>query len=114
MSNPSSPFHHRQVRKRIYEAKEPFPHPDRGKRILDNAIYGVAVLAPVMNLPQLFKIWLHQDATGVSLASWASFSVFSLIWLIYGVVHKERPIIIMNFALMIIQAGIAVGVVLYG
>lgn len=114
MSNPSSSFHHYHIRKRIYKAKEPFPHPDKGKRILDNMIYGAAILAPIMNLPQFFKIWLDQDATGVSLTSWASFSLFSLIWLVYGIVHKERPIIIMNFMLMIIQAGIAAGVVLYG
>lgn len=112
MPNPS--FHHYHIRKRMYEKHEPFPHPDRTKRVLDRAIYGVVILAPIMNLPQLFKIWLNENAAGVSFASWASFSVFSLVWFVYGIVHKEKPLVVMNFALMLIQAAIAVGVILYG
>jgi len=67
-----------------------------------------------MNLPQLFKIWLHKDASGVSFISWMSFSVFSLIWLMYGILHKDKPIILMNLALVVIQALIATGAFLYG
>lgn len=66
-----------------------------------------------MNLPQLFKIWLQKDATGVSFISWASFSIFSLAWLVYGILHREKPIIFMNLLLMVIQALIATGVILY-
>lgn len=43
-----------------------------------------------------------------------SFSIISVIWLGYGIVHRDRPIILMNFALMIIQALIAIGTLLYG
>lgn len=114
MVNNSGAFHHYHIRKRIHLKHEPFPHPDKAKRLFDKFIYAVVILGPIMNLPQLLRIWLQKNASGVSLVSWASFSVFSLIWLCYGIIHKEKPIIFMNFALMIMQALIAVGVILYG
>jgi uncharacterized protein with PQ loop repeat len=83
-------------------------------RTIDRLIYIVVVVGPIMNVPQLYKIWAHKDATGVSAVSWIGFSVGSLLWIVYGVAHKDKPIIIMNVALMIIQALIAVGTVLYG
>ena len=66
-----------------------------------------------MNLPQLIKILDTKDASGVSLTSWIGFSIFSLVWLIYGLVHKEKPIIFMNFALLIVQSLIAIGTFIY-
>lgn len=106
--------HHQNIRKRISIKHEPFPSHDKVKRAFDGVIYVAAFLAPIMHFPQLFKIWTSHNASGVSLISWASFSVFSLTWLIYGILHKEKPLIVMNSALMIIQALIAGGVVLYG
>jgi len=114
MANLSNATHHYHIRKRIHLKHEPFPSPEKIKRVFDKLIYIFVVLSPIMNLPQLLKIWLQKDASGVSLISWTSFSFFSLVWFFYGLLHKEKPIIFMNFALMIIQAFIAVGIVLYG
>ncbi len=100
-------FHHLHIRKRMYQKHEPYPHPDKLKRMFDKFIYVIVILGPIVNLPQLFKIWVYQNATGVSLVSWAGFSVISMFWLVYGLLHKEKPIILMNVALMIVQAMIA-------
>ena len=81
---------------------------------MDHLIYVIVIFGPVMNLPQLLKIWIHKDAGGVSFISWMSFSLFSLIWALYGILHKDKPIIMMNIALMVIQTLIAIGVLLYG
>lgn len=110
----SGALHHYHIRKRIHIKHEPFPHPDKVKRIFDHLIYIVVILGPIMNLPQLFKIWLSKDATGVSITSWLSFSIFSMVWFVYGILHKEKPIIFMNLTLIVIQALIAVGTFLYG
>ncbi len=91
-----------------------FLYTDRFKREIDRLIYVVVILCPIMNLPQLLKIWILKDASGVSLISWVSFSVFSFAWLVYGISHKDKPIVFMNFALMIMQVFIAVGTFLYG
>jgi uncharacterized protein with PQ loop repeat len=106
-------FHHFHIRKRIHQKHEPYPHPDKLKRTFDRVIYFAAIVIPITNLPQLYKIWAYKDASGVSLISWISFSIFSLVWISYGILHKEKPIIIMNSGLAIIQALIALGTFLY-
>jgi uncharacterized protein with PQ loop repeat len=114
MTNHSSGLYHQQRRKRIHKKYEPYPHPQRVKRIYDHFIYGAVILAPIMNIPQVLKIWVEKDASGVSMLSWASFSVISVMWFFYGMLHKERPVMIMNFALVFMQLSIVLGVYLYG
>jgi len=114
MATQTKGLEHYHLRKRIHQKHEPYPHPDKVKRIFDKIIYVAVIVGPIMNLPQLFKIWMYQNASGVSFVSWISFSIISVLWLIYGVLHKNKPIIFMNFALMIIQALIALGTLLYG
>ena len=114
MSNNTEGFHHYHIRKRIHQKHEQFPHPDKFKRIFDKVIYVAVIVGPIMNLPQLFKIWVSQSASGVSFTSWISFSIISVFWFIYGILHKEKPVIFMNFALIIVQALIAIGALRYG
>lgn len=109
-----SGFHHLHVRKRIYKKHERYPHPDKLKRYFDEAIYVVAILGPVTNIPQFLKVWIYKDASGVSLISWTGFSILSVVWLVYGILHKEKPIIITNIFLIWINAAIALGAFLYG
>lgn len=104
---------HYHIRKRIHHKHEPYPHPDKLKRAYDKLIYIIVILCPIINLPQLFKIWFYHDASGVSFISWAGFSFISLAWLIYGILHKDKPIMFMNFLLMLIQAVIAAGAAIY-
>jgi len=83
------------------------------KGTVDHLIYGVVIIGPVMNLPQLLQIWIKKNAAGVSTISWASFALFSFIWLLYGIYHKEKPLIIMNSALIVIQGSIVISALLY-
>ncbi len=93
---------------------ERYPPPNGVKRFVDRAVYIAGILGPVMTLPQLWKIWVVKNAAGVSLFSWASFLAAAVIWLVYGILHKDKPIIV-NYALwVILEALIVVGVVLYG
>jgi len=84
------------------------------KKGYDKFIYVIVILCPIVNLPQLIRIWANKSAEDVSLLSWVGFTIISITWIIYGVLHKKKPIIIMNFFLVIVQALIALGVLLYG
>jgi uncharacterized protein with PQ loop repeat len=106
-------FHHLQLRKRIYKNLEPFPHPEKAKRIVDHLIYACVFIGPVMNIPQLYEIWSSKDAEGVSLATWLSFLLFSAVWFVYGFLHKEKPVIIMNSILVVLQSIIVSGIIIY-
>jgi uncharacterized protein with PQ loop repeat len=80
---------------------------------VDHLVYGVVIIGPMMNLPQLFQIWINKSAKNISIITWASFALFSFIWLLYGLVHKEKPLIIMNLSLILIQGSIVTGALLY-
>ncbi|HEX8932190.1 MAG TPA: SemiSWEET family transporter [Patescibacteria group bacterium] len=77
--------------------------------LVDKSIYIIAIVAVLANVPQLMNIWVGKNLAGVSLLSWVGFLIGSLFWLWYGVLHKERPIVITNFLLILVQSGIVLG-----
>ena len=82
-------FHHFHLRKRgVISSKN-----TKSIRVIDRFIFVVGALGPIMTIPQLYEIWVHKDARGVSLISWSSYFIFSIFWIIYGIVHKEKVIV---------------------
>lgn len=63
---------------------------------MDWFIYAVALLSPIMTLPQVTQIWIEKNVAGVSLLTWSSYTVFAVFWLTYGLIHREKPIILSN------------------
>jgi uncharacterized protein with PQ loop repeat len=104
---------HLHLRKRIHQKNEAYPSENKLKRFYDKLIFGLAILCPFLNLPQLLKILVEKSAEGVSAISWFSFSAISTMWFIYGFIHREKPIIIVNGGLIIIQFAIGMGAVIY-
>lgn len=107
-------IHHAHIRKRIYRNLEPFPHPNRLKRLLDRAIYVVAIIGPIMTIPQVWNIWIGHQVAGISMISWATYLIAALFWLAYAIVHKEKPLIFTNTLWVILDTMIVVGLVIYG
>jgi uncharacterized protein with PQ loop repeat len=106
-------LHHLSRRKRIHLKHEPYPSPDRIKRFFDYMIYIVVFGGIIMTIPQVLKIWIDKNAAGLSLVTWISYLLFSFVWFFYGVVHKERPIIIGNFFWILLDLLIVIGTILY-
>ena len=106
-------LHHLHLRKRIHQNLEQYPHPDKWKNFLDKLIYLVGVSGPIMTLPQLYKIWIEQNASGVSLVSWSWYLIIAFIWSLYGIVHKEKPIIVTNALWIFIEIFIVLGIIIY-
>lgn len=108
-----SPQHHQDIRKRIYQKLETYPHPDPKKQFLDKLILLVGVLGPLSTISQVYGIYAHRDASGVSAFTWTILFLFSIIWITYGVVHKER-VIILTYSLWFIMNGlVALGAIIY-
>ena len=105
--------HHYNTRKRIHQKHEPYPHPNKFKRFLDNLIFIIGVLGPLVALPQILNIWVNHAVVGVSIFSWSAFFVLALVWTLYGLLHKELPIIIANVLWMILDFLIVLGVIIY-
>ncbi|EKD67010.1 MAG: hypothetical protein ACD_48C00637G0001 [uncultured bacterium] len=116
----SDPIHHIEKRKRIYakdslkKKYQPYPHPKTFVSMMDHAVYGVSVLAPIAGSTQAIKIWAEQTAAGVSLTMFG-FSVIANIFLLtYGIIHKVFPIIIMYSLWLMVNTAIVLGILIYG
>ncbi len=81
---------------------------------MDELVYIVAIFGPFMTLPQVLTIWVEKNVAGVALTTWIAYIAIAVFWLIYGIMHKERPIIISNIVWIIVELAIVVGVVVYG
>lgn len=116
----SDPIHHIHKRKRIHQKRflkkkyEPYPHPNQARYIVDHAVYVISILAPVVGSSQAIKIWREQTAAGVS-AIMFGFNIFAnLVLLSYGILHKEKPIIIMYILWLMVNISVVAGIVFYG
>ena len=107
------PVHHQNLRKRAHLKKDKYPHPNKFVAWFDRIIILVGVFNAVATVPQVLQIWTTQDATGVSLLSWSYYTFGSIMFLLYGIMHKAVPIIV-NYAIAIIlYALVVVGTILY-
>jgi uncharacterized protein with PQ loop repeat len=86
-------LHHLHKRKRIHKKMEQYPHPQAWIRFLDNLLLVIAVIGPMSNIPQILQIFISKTSAGVSTLTFCLLAVFNIPWIIYGIVHKEKPII---------------------
>ena len=108
------PHQHIHLRKRIHQKKQKYPHPNRWISLLDRFVIVFGFLNGLATIPQVLEIWIGKDASGVSLLSWSYYVAFAILLLIYGLVHKEKPIIITYSIGTVMYTLIVIGVIIYG
>ncbi len=92
---------------------ELYPHPSPYKRFLDKSIYVIGVLGPLFGSIQAYKIFSQKSAEAVSMSMFA-FSAFADIWwLLYGVAHKDIPIVVVNTLWLIVNLLVVAGILIY-
>jgi len=67
-----------------------------------------------MTIPQVYQIFSTKTAAGVSPISWVAYTITSMIWLYYGMVHEEKPIIINSIIGGILSACVVIGALIFG
>lgn len=83
-------------------------------KLVDRLIYFAAIVEPLFSLPQAYQIYHSRSAASVSILSWLGFEVMTLIWLWYGIVHREKTILIYQGLFFIIDGSVVIGAFLYG
>lgn len=107
-------FHHLHLRKRISKSLEPYPARSAWKRLLDRVVFAAGIVGPVLTLPQIVLIYTNHDASGISAMSWFGWAALNVVWILYGLVHKEPPIVMTYSFWFIANSTVAIGAVLYG
>lgn len=106
--------HHISVRKRATKKLEPYPSPDAVKGFLDRVMPVVALAGPAAMLPQLFQIFETSDVSGLSLATWIIWTVLSVLWIFYGIIHKDVPIVLAQSLYIILHLIIIFAIIIFG
>lgn len=106
-------LHHQSLRKRVHSKRQKYPHPNKFIAWFDKLIILVGILNAVATIPQVLQIWIGQDASGVSVVSWSYYAFGSVMFLLYGIIHKEIPIIVNYSAAMVLYILIVLGTLMY-
>lgn len=106
--------HHQHIRKRIYKKLEEYPNPNKLKNFIDKLVYISGFFGLIMTIPQITKIWIEKNASGISVISWMSYFITGAIMISYGIIHKEKPIAIIYCFWEIFYLLIIIGTLLYG
>lgn len=83
-------------------------------KLVDRATLLVAAIEPIVTLPQVFLIFRDKTAEGIALSSWVGYEIFTIIWLWYAIVHKDRVLIFYQLCWLILQAIIIIGGIMFG
>lgn len=105
---------HISRRKRKGAPLEPYPARNVSLRALDGIVLFTGILGPLMTIPQIVQIYIYHEAAGVSLFTWGMYAIFDTPWIVYGFVHRERPIAITYMLWFTMNALVAIGVVVFG
>ena len=81
---------------------------------MDKIIFVVAIWIPLMTIPQVFQIWTNRSAQDVSIITWGAFLVSAVIWLVYGTIHRDKPLMVNGFLWVILEVLVIIGIFLYG
>ena len=68
--------------------------------------FAAGFLTTVAFIPQVVKIWRSKSAEDVSLVTFLAFTVGVALWLAFGILQKELPIIVWNAVTLVLAAAI--------
>jgi uncharacterized protein with PQ loop repeat len=105
-----SRYHRHQAKKRHVTVVKTTKH----ARLVDRATFIVAIVEPLITIPQAFDIFHNHTAAGISLSTWVGYELLTVVWLWYAVVHKEKMILMYQGLFMIVQTFVIIGGFMYG
>ena len=88
-------------------------HTSMFHKTLNVVIMVVATASPLITIPQLSDIYIKKTASGVSSITWLAYVFTATIWFIYGIIHKEKVIIVNGILGVILGATIFLGILIY-
>lgn len=84
------------------------------QRIMDKFIFLIALIWPILTIPQVWMVWVEQNAWWISLFTWTAYVVSPSLWLVYGIIHKEKAIIFSNILWIIVDFAVLLWAIIYG
>ena len=93
---------------------EPYPAKSPLLRLLDRVIFVAGVAGPIATIPQIINIYGSHAAGNVSPVTFGAYAAFNVIWICYGLAHREPPIIMTYCLWLVVNTIVALGALMYG
>ena len=82
--------------------------------VLRRLLGGLSIFTMLMTIPQVLTIWVGHQAAGVSILSWGAYLASAVLWFWFGIRRHDKNIYLPCVGWMALDAGVIVGVVVYG
>ncbi len=80
---------------------------------LDKLTFIVGIIGPFTVLPQIYSIFSTKSAAGVSMMTWLLIFIVTFPWILYGIAHKDKSIIVSFILWEVMNLSVVIGVILY-
>ncbi len=80
---------------------------------VEKCMWLVAIVAPLSTIPQILDIYTTHRVMGISLLTWIMYALIPIFWLVYGVAHKDKYIMINNVLWFIVSSVVVVGILVF-
>ncbi len=100
---------HKHAHSKIHHKEEQTSY----KNFLDKLTFVAGVIGPFTVLPQIYSIFHTHSAEGVSLLTWLLIFVVTFPWILYGIAHKDKSIIVSFTLWEVVNLTVVIGVLLY-
>lgn len=80
-------------------------------KTLDQLTFATGLLLPLLTIPQAYTVLIEKETAGVSLFTWTFYLFASLLFATFGIIHKERLLIVTYVPFTIIEAAIVLGLI---
>ena len=67
---------------------------------------------PLTGVPQIYEVF-HGNISGVSIMAWLGFIIFSVLFLVYGIIHNIKPMVVTNALWVFVDSLVVVGVLVH-
>jgi uncharacterized protein with PQ loop repeat len=82
----------------------------RNNQALEQAMLVVAIFEPLMTIPQIIDIYSHPGEDHLSVLTWVLYALASLMWLVYGLYNRNKPLILTGILWLIMEALVIAGI----
>jgi uncharacterized protein with PQ loop repeat len=106
-------FHQHLRKRRSQKYLEPYPAKNIWLRWLDRIIFVAGVAGPIATIPQLINIYGSQTAGNISPITFGCYAAFNIIWIFYGLAHREPPIVMTYCLWFVANSAVCIGALIY-
>jgi uncharacterized protein with PQ loop repeat len=82
--------------------------------VLRRFLGGMSIFTLVMTVPQVWTIWINQQAAGVSILSWGAYLLSAVLWFWFGLKQGDKNIYMPCIGWMVLNGAVVVGAIVYG